>query len=213
MKQTKGIVFDLDGTLWDSSVAVVDSWNEKIKGFPEIDYIITCEQMQGHMGKPMDEIAYAVFNTVSKERALEMAKICMEYENEYIEKHGGVLFEGLEEVLNILKKDYFLAIVSNCQEGYIEAFMSYHNLSEYFMDTENFGHTGLSKGKNIRLVVERNNLKDAVYVGDTLGDYNSANEAGIPFLHAAYGFGSVPEGTPFIKDIRELPKKVKQMMG
>ena len=208
----KAIIFDLDGTLWDSAQAVVDSWNEKIQFFPDIDYYITLEQMYGYMGKTMEEIGLAFFNTVSKERALELLKICMDYENLYIEEHGGVLFEGLEETLAALKEEYFLAIVSNCQEGYIEAFLKHHKLEKYFDDTENYGRTKRCKGDNIKLLVERNNI-DAVYVGDTMGDYDATMQAGLPFIHAAYGFGTVPEGTAKVDDIRELPKKVKEILN
>ena len=206
----KAIIFDLDGTLWDSAQAVVDSWNEKIQFFPDIDYYITMEQMYGYMGKTMEEIGLAFFNTVSRERALELLKICMDYENLYIEEHGGILFDGLEETLAALKENYFLAIVSNCQEGYIEAFLKHHKLEQYFDDTENYGRTQRCKGDNIKLLVERNNL-DAVYVGDTMGDYDATMQAGLPFIHAAYGFGTVPEGTEKIDDIRELPEKVKEI--
>lgn len=211
MMKKKAIIFDLDGTLWDSAQAVVDSWNEKITYFPDIDYYITMEQMYGYMGKTMEEIGLSFFNTVSKERALELLKICMDYENLYIEEHGGILFEGLEETLATLKEEYFLAIVSNCQEGYIEAFLKHHKLEQYFDDTENYGRTKRCKGDNIKLLVERNNV-DAVCVGDTMGDYDATMQAGLPFIHAAYGFGTVPEGTAKIDDIRQLPEKVKEIL-
>lgn len=203
MKQ--GIIFDLDGTLWDSSKAVVDSWNEKIKEFPDIDYEMTYKQMQGYMGMTMEEIAFAFFHTVSKKRALELLKICTDYENEYIVAHGGVLYEGVKETLSKLHEDYFLAIVSNCQEGYIEAFLQHHKLEQYFDDTENYGRTLKPKSDNICLLVKRNHLDKAVYVGDTMGDYQATIKAGFPFIHAAYGFGTVTESTPEIHDIRELP--------
>lgn len=209
----KGIIFDLDGTLWDSSKAVVDSWNEAIEKFTDEPYRVTLDMMHGYMGKTMDTIAYEFFCDETKERALELLGICMKYENEYIEAHGGILFDGLEETLTELKNEgYFLSIVSNCQEGYIEAFLKYHDLEKYFDDTENYGHTGKDKDYNIKLVVERNNLDKAVYVGDIMGDYNSTMKAGLPFIHAAYGFGTVPEGTPRIMDIRELPDKVKEII-
>lgn len=209
----KGIIFDLDGTLWDSSKAVVDSWNEKISTFDEDVEPITYEQMQGYMGKPMDEIAFGVFHKLPRERALELLKICELYENEYIRLHGGVLYPQLEEVLAKLQKNYFLAIVSNCQIGYIEAFLEHHQLGSYFSDTENYGNTLLNKAENIRLVVERNHLERAVYVGDIMSDYQSAVEAGLPFIHAAYGFGNVPEGTPGIGSLTELPDRVREVLG
>lgn len=222
MKQ--GIIFDLDGTLWDSSEAVTKSWNEIIKDTPDIKHLITVEQMQGQMGKPMEEIAYSLFDTVEKTRAVEILKKCIDNENAYILKCGGVLYEGLEDILNRLQKKYFLAIVSNCQKGYIEAFLTYHKLDRYFEDTECYGHTGLQKGENIRMVIERNHISDIIYVGDTMGDYNETMRAAgmlqdatpkvrLQFLHAAYGFGEVPEGTPILTDIRRLPEVADEIFS
>ena len=205
----KAVLFDLDGTLWDAAEGVTVSWNMALEklGRPER---VTTEIIRGLMGKTMDAIAREVFPRDSLEEAGRVMDACVRTENDYLREHGGRLFEGLEDVLRSLKADgCFLAIVSNCQEGYIEAFLAHHQLEAYFDDTENFGHTGHGKGYNIRLVLERNRIGEAVYLGDTRGDYDAALEAGIPFLHAAYGFGTVPEGTPAIQDIRELPARFR----
>ena len=53
-----------------------------------------------------------------------------------------------------------------------------------------FGDTGTSKGITIRRLMERHGIASAVYVGDTQGDYEATLEAGIPFIWAAYGFGT-----------------------
>ena len=91
----KGILFDLDGTLWDSSKAVVDSWNEILTGMEDDIDLLTYDQMKGYMGKTMEEIAYLAFPRVEKERALAILKKCELYENEYISTHGGVLMPDL----------------------------------------------------------------------------------------------------------------------
>lgn len=213
-RMKKGILFDLDGTLWDSAQAVVDSWNEALEKYTDVSYRCTLDMMKNFMGRTMEEIALMWFDKETKERALELMDICMDYEITYIAKTGGILFDQLEETLQELKRrGYFLAIVSNCQEGYIEAFLSYHKLGKYFNDTENYGRTGQDKDYNIQLVVQRNDLDKAVYVGDIMGDYNSTMKAGLPFIHAAYGFGTVPEGTPRIMSLSELPDKVKEVIG
>ena len=203
----KGILFDLDGTLWDSAEGVAQAWNEVLEkmGRPERT---TVEGVHSVMGKTMDVIAVQMFPGETRENAIRILADCLDNENAYLREHGGVLYEGLEETLGRLRKaGYFLAVVSNCQSGYIEAFLAYHGLEKYFDDTECYGDTGQGKGYNIRLVVERNRLENAFYLGDTQGDYDAAVEAGIPFLHAAYGFGTVPEGTPVLRDFRDLPEK------
>ncbi len=200
----KGIIFDLDGTLWDSAQAVVDSWNVVIDRTPDFHKRITVEDMESLMGKTMDDIAFTYFDTVSRERALQILQECMDYENEYLEQVGGILYPHLEEVLEDLSKDYFLAIVSNCQSGYIEAFLKYHKLEKYFDDMECFGNTKKEKDANIRTVVERNHLSRAMYVGDILGDYRSTVKAGLPFVWAQYGFGDVPQAQYRIQSLTQL---------
>lgn len=61
------------------------------------------------------------------------------------------------------------------------------------MDYEIPSRTGLTKGENIKLIMERNNLSKPVYIGDTEGDLKASRYAGIPFVFAKYGFGNVTE--------------------
>ena len=103
-----------------------------------------------------------------------------------------------------MSKDYFLAIVSNCQSGYIEAFLKFHKLEKYFDDFECFGNTKQEKDANITTVVKRNGLSKAVYVGDVLGDYFSTTKAGLPFIWAAYGFGDVSQAEYKINALTQL---------
>ena len=112
-------------------------------------------------------------------------------EYEYLSEHGATLYNKLEDTLERLSKKYKLFIVSNCQDGYIESFFKSHKLEKYFIDYECPGRTGLAKAENIKLIVERNNLKNPVYVGDTQGDAKAAKDANIPFIYANYGFGDV----------------------
>lgn len=208
----KGVIFDLDGTLWDSAEAVADSWNEALEKFTDTKYRTSKEQMYGFMGHTMEEIAFAFFQGEEKENVLRLLEICETYENQYIAEHGGQLYEGVRETLQKLKEEgWFLAIVSNCQKGYIEAFMQYYHLNDLIDDTENFGNTGLGKDKNIALTVQRNHLDYAVYVGDIQGDCDSSEKAGVPFIHARYGFGTIDHEVPFIDRMTELPQLLRRM--
>lgn len=185
------IIFDLDGTLWDSTEGICETWNQVLAGYPEVNQVITAENLHGCMGLQMGAIAEKLFPGQSPSLQTELMEKCCELENEYLAEHGGILYPDLKSVLEKLSGQYKLFVVSNCQKGYIESFFAAHDTAKYFTDIECYGNTDLSKGENNKLVIERNNLKNAVYVGDTQGDADSAEFAGIPFVFASYGFGSV----------------------
>ena len=198
----RAIIFDLDGTLWDSSVQVIEAWNSIIKKYPETKAVVTPEKMATYMGKVLEEISSMLFEDISKDRGLEIMTECSDYELEYLKDHSGVPYEDLEETLKALP--YPLFIVSNCQRGYIETFLECCGLGKYFKDFECSGNTGNPKGENILEIIRRNDIKNAVYVGDTQGDCNASQVAGIPFIFAEYGFGNADRFDRKIKSIKEL---------
>lgn len=206
----KGIIFDLDGTLWDSSENVVKSWNEVLCRRAGVQ--LTIKDMRGYMGKTLEKISELMLPDIPDKLRKDIMKECCENENNYLSRHGGVLFPDLEEVLAELSQQYKLFIVSNCQSGYIETFLEYYNFGGYFADTECPGGTGKEKGENIRLVAARNKLDKAVYIGDTQGDCDAAAFAGIPFIHAAYGFGEVSGEFPFIKNLSEIADSAAELL-
>ena len=184
------IIFDLDGTLWDSREILVEAWNSVLKE-NDVQRELTKDDVKGVMGLQHQEIGQKLFPDLSEEERENLLRQFSTTECEKLRVQGGQLFAELETVLSELEKHYQLFIVSNCQEGYIESFYAYHELDKYFLDFENPGRTGLTKGENIKLVMERNDLESPVYVGDTEGDHKAAESAGVPFVYAAYGFGEV----------------------
>ena len=207
----KGIIFDMDGTLWDSSEGVAASWTEVIAVQYTEERIITAKEIQSVMGLPMDKLAEAIFPELEEKKRMKLLEACCENENRYLLEHGGMLYPDLEKTWKELLKDHFLYIVSNCQKGYIEAFLEHYGFGHYFEDIECYGNNGLEKGDNIRGVVERNGLTDAVYVGDIQRDYDASRAAGVGFIHAAYGFGRVEQEVPRIYTFSELPNVVRNM--
>lgn len=208
----KGIIFDMDGTLWDAAEEIAKSWGNAIQTSEITDKVLTKEDMMKVMGKPMDELMAALFPELTDTDREKLLKECCQVENDYLREHGAKLYEGVEEMFSTLQKDYFLAIVSNCQSGYIEVFLEHYGFGKYIDDIQCFGMNQLPKGENIRLVVERNHLEKAVYVGDIQGDYEASMQAGVDFIHAAYGFGEIVEKVPRIQKLEELPQVVAELL-
>ena len=198
------IIFDLDGTLWDPIDTVLSAWNSVIRNNKQIISELTRKDFEGTMGLQMNEISRKLFPALSYTERQQLVKVCCELEQSFLEKHGGVLYPNVEIVLKELSQKYNLYIVSNCQDGYIESFYKYHKLEKYFLDFESHGRTTMSKGENIKLVIDRNNLLNPVYIGDTEGDLNAARFAKIPFIFAKYGFGQVSHYENEIESFDEL---------
>ena len=76
-----------------------------------------------------------------------------------------------------------------------------------------FGSIFRIRSVNIGLVVKRNGIDHAVYVGDIQGDYRASKEAGVDFVHAAYGFGRIHEKVPAVTALEELPKMLEMIFS
>ncbi len=207
-----GIIFDLDGTLWNAAENIAHSWNIVLKDKENIDIQITPEILMGQMGKVMEDIADNLFPEVDVPLRYEILQECCSYEKQYLAVHGGTLYDGVEDVFEKLSKKYSLFVVSNCQQGYIETFLRYFNFEKYITDTENAGNTKLPKSENIKLVARRNQLDKVFYIGDTQGDMEATDKAGAEFIHAAYGFGKLDRERDSIQSIRELPLFIEKQL-
>lgn len=211
LKNRAALIFDMDGTLWDSSEQIVTSWNQTMSRFPQVREKLTLERLQKELGKTMDRIAVSLLPYLPQEEAVKIIQICGEEENRFLEEHGAVLYDGVEETLKELCSQRELYIVSNCQSGYIEAFLKYYGFGRYFKDIECYGNTMHGKADNIRLLMTRRGLTQAVYAGDTSGDENACRQAGIPFIYASYGFGTVSQPDTVIHSFTDLPAVMADM--
>lgn len=188
------LIFDLDGTLWDSSANVVVAWQ---KAKEQVDYIredFTRPMIHSITGMTYKAIFETLLPYLNEEQREEFKTIAGKYELEILYEKGGDLYPGLEEALKKLSEKYRLFIVSNCQSGYIEVFFKISGFEHYFTGHQCYGTKNQPKAENIIDIINDNNLEAPVYVGDTLGDYNAATKAGVPFIFVDYGFGKVDEG-------------------
>lgn len=198
------IIFDLDGTLWDSTATVARAWQGAIE---QIDYVkgeVTQADVQSITGMPYNAIFQKLFPYLKADQLRELQALCSKDELKYMQEYGGTLYDGLEDTLQYLQNKYKLFIVSNCQRGYIEAFLEHHSMQSYFDDHECYGSRDLPKSENIKEIIRRNKIQCPVYVGDTSGDYEASRKNNIPFIFASYGFGFVPKPAISISRITEL---------
>ena len=200
------IIFDVDGTIWDSTESVADSWNKAIREHSDLDLTLDPVSLSRVFGKTMTEIADALFPALDTEARMKLLDACYAEQNRYLEDHPGLLYDGVAGTIRNLSLRYPLYIVSNCQCGYIGVMLKTSGLAPYIKDHLCFGETLRPKGETIRMLMEKNSLKSPVYVGDTQGDADACKAAGIPFIFAEYGFGDVPDAATRIQRFSDLEK-------
>lgn len=207
-----GIIFDLDGTLWDSRQAVTESWNDSLARHAPGAAPFSAAQIESVMGLGRREIGEKLFSAFGS-RGEELCGLCLREENGFLARRGGRLYPGTEALLKGLAESLPLFIVSNCQAGYIESFLSFSGLGPWIKDHLCEGDTGLDKAGNIGLIRRRHGLERPVYLGDTALDEKSAKAAGCLFVHAGYGFGRAQDPAGRISSPGELPGLLSKLQG
>ena len=187
----ESLIFDIDGTLWDSRALVAEGYNIQLKAEGLDHLCVTAEDLKPLFGKVMTEIADVILAAIPQERRYGLMERCMATENKYLEENPcHIGYPGVQETIEKLSKTYRLFIVSNSQCGYPELCMEKLGLTPYIEGHMCFGDTGTSKGKTIRTLMKKHNITSCAYVGDTQGDYEATVEAEVPFIWCAYGFGT-----------------------
>ena len=194
-------IFDIDGTLWDSTGTIARGWSAASEKLPFGKRLFTKEQVMNEVGRPLDDIfrhLYPEIGEMEKTDAAGAAAVLKEinevstaYEYDFLRRYGADLYPGVKETLRALADKMPLFIVSNCEKGYIEIMTEASGLTELFQDWLCFGDTLVEKNLTMQILIGRHHLQKTAYVGDILNDALSSRKANVPFIWAAYGFGNV----------------------
>lgn len=203
------VLFDLDGTLWDSTYVTTPAWDRVLS---RAGRHVTRDDMASVMGMTDREIGAALLPHLDGDASTALVRLASREEVPAIRRYGGKLYPGVADTLRKLAAEYDLFIVSNCMDGYIQAFLYAHSMGQYFRDYACLDFPAQDKASNIRAICERHHLKKAVYVGDTASDGRSTRAAGLPFIHASYGFGKCDDADGVLREFSALPALLKTIL-
>ena len=161
----ESLIFDIDGTLWDSRALVAKGYNAQLHDEGMERFCVDAEVLKTVFGKVMTEIADILFAELPPQERYPLLERCMEREGETLHSDP-------------------------CNIGYPELCMEKLGLEHLFSGHLCFGQTMTCKGETIKKLMADHNITSACYIGDTAGDMEAADHAGIPFVYCTFGFGN-----------------------
>lgn len=204
------VIFDLDGTLWDVTNSTLDSANIITKKYNLKG--ISKKTVCSGFGLNREESSKVYFPDLEPEKSLKLMDEISKINIENLKKKGGKTSPSLKKVLDELIEKYDLYIVSNTSKlEYIQAFLNTSDTAKYFKEYIAASKLKITKADAIQKVIKDNNIKKAVYVGDTKLDLEAANASRIEFVQAKYGFGQDLKTEFYINELNELPKVLEEV--
>ncbi|MDB5138583.1 MAG: hypothetical protein JWR12_499 [Mucilaginibacter sp.] len=203
MQKPDSLIFDMDGTLWDAVDTYAESWNQVFRELA-IDRIITRDELAKMVGWEGKKVISVIMPDFDDEKRQEIYTIVNEKRRTLLPKNGGILYDGVKEGLQQLAEKYPLFILSNCAKGIIRLFIDWAGIDEHITDELAYGINFMPKQHNIKLLMEKHQLKTPMYIGDTAGDGEESRKAGIPFAFVSYGFGNTDDYDVKFDDFKSL---------
>lgn len=189
----KNILFDFDGTLFDTSIGIINAAKYVLSEY-KIDY--SKIDLKKIIGPPLNE-SFKYLCGLNDNDSLEATQ---KY-REYYRNNGlyeSTVCEGIECVLQILQeKGYNIFIASSKPELFIEKLLKNNNLFEYFKYISGSPIEGkaYSKEEVILKIINKFNLKtnETVIIGDTKYDVIGARNNNIDAIGVTYCLESCEE--------------------
>ncbi len=199
----KTILFDLDGTLIDSTEAILESFwysfRKKNRHLPKEEDIVKL------IGYPLD---------VMYERLGVEKDLCLEYANIYKQYYKNIatkktqLLPGAKKAVEEASKFARLGVVTTKTASYSEELLDFFYIKNYFkiiIGREHVTHPKPHKEpicKALNLMKIEPNL-EVIMIGDTILDLQSANSAQIASIGVLCGYGQKEDLEKFTPNICE----------
>jgi HAD superfamily hydrolase (TIGR01549 family) len=204
LEDYKGIIFDLDGVIYDITEAIKKSVDDGIEKYQlenvnrddvmeEIAHLI--EEIQNY---PVPKILLNSFELlqvkflegISFFKKLRIAIFLFNQFNKYKEAES-TIFKGVDKLISKLAKNVKLAILTNNKSQYAEEVLEKFKLSEYFDTIIGFNDVTEVKPnpEGILKILNKWNLKpsNAIFIGDMTTDVDAGKAANVKMICVASG--------------------------
>ena len=177
-----GILFDLDGTLLDTLEDLKDGVNHALRAFGYPEH--TLQEVRAMVGNGARML---IARAVPEGAEVEPVLACFQ---EYYQGHCRIKtepYDGIERTMELLGREYPLAIVSNKPDGAVKKLCA-----EYFpgiyAQGEQPGCPRKPAPDMLNIAMEKIGVDRCIYVGDSEVDVLTARNAAVPCLSVTWGF-------------------------
>lgn len=181
----KYLIFDLDGTLIDSSKCIfavyTSLFNELGIPIPAPDTLST------FIGPPIEEVIVRYYKGDIKSACARFREIYAEIDL----AENNSLFPYIKEMLEILKKKgYILCVATTKYHIFAEKILALTGIRDYFDFVAGSSEGITGKTAVLNELFKKGAEKDkCLLIGDTIFDIEGAEDTGIPVAIVRYGFG------------------------
>ena len=203
MQKPDSLIFDMDGTLWDAVDTYAESWNLIFQKL-DIQRTIKRDELLHVIGMDGKKLTRVMLPEFDEEKGMEIYNAVNQVRREILPTSGGIVYKGVTEGLVQLAGKYKLFVLSNCAVGIIPLFLTWAGINEVITDSMAYGTNQMPKNHNMHLLMNKHNLQNPVYIGDTNGDAEQTRLAGIPFVFVSYGFGNTDDYDHKFDDFESL---------
>jgi phosphoglycolate phosphatase len=187
-------LFDLDGTITDSSAGIINSYKrvERKMGLTES----ADEIVKQYIGPSIHEY----FEVVHKLNNEKLGKAITHYREYYALKglYENMVYEGIKELLDVLKEKHkIMYLVTGKPEIYAKEVLRYFRLENYFQGVYGsaLAMTNSPKEELIERFLQNENVQPelCIMIGDRKHDVNGAKYHKMSSAAVTYGYGSLEE--------------------
>lgn len=190
----KLVVFDLDGTILDTTEGILEAVEHTIVkfGLPKISH----DKLLSFIGPPIQDSFMRCYGI----QGSELQKMADEFRVSYSSTHllKAIPYDGIYQLFESLKeKKVKIAIATYKREDYALRLLSHYGFNKFTGIMH--GGDNLNRLKKSDIITQCireagiDNKNDVVMVGDTIFDAKGAEALGIDFIAVTYGFGFLPD--------------------
>lgn len=189
MKHYSFVIYDLDGTLIDTSPGVRQAVIRTIK---ELHLeMLSDETIEKFVGPPMQD-SFVEYYGLDKKRSLDAANLFRDNYKKY-SLFEGYVYPGIIDLLKLQRNQSInIAVGTNKSHENAVAILNYFGISEFCTFIKGADRNGvLSKADIINICIEemKADKSETLYIGDSLYDSSGAATANVDFMAVTYGFG------------------------